>query len=131
MGGRLPSPAGGSVSPEALAVALAVSHGLDDDARPVVSPAMARTAKRHAVIAARAVWRDAVTAPHAVPVDELGQVGRNARTFALEVLDGPSAHAGTGDPDTALRTLRAAFRTWAVASIALELGAAHVGREAA
>ena len=86
------------MSPDALAVALAVSHGLDDDARPVVSPAMARTAKRHAVIAARAVWRDAVTAPHAVPVDELGQVGRNARTFALEVLDGPSAHAGSNDP---------------------------------
>ena len=84
MGGRLPIPAGGSVNPDALAVALAVSHGLDDDARPVVSPAMARTAKRYAVIAARGVWRDAVTAPHAVPVDELGQVGRNARTFALD-----------------------------------------------
>ena len=119
------------MNPDALAVALAVSHGLDDDARPVVSPAMARTAKRHAVIAARSVWRDAVTAPNAVPVDELGQVGRNARTFALEVLDGPSAHAGSNDPGAALRTLRAAFRTWAVASIALELGAAHVGREAA
>ena len=131
MGRGLPIPAGGSVNPDALAVALAVSHGLDDDARPVVSPAMARTAKRHAVIAARGVWRDAVTAPHAVPVDELGQVGRNARTFALEVLDGPSAHAGSNDPGAALRALRAAFRMWAVASIALELKATHVGREAA
>jgi len=116
---------------DALAIALAVSHGLDELAPAQVSATMARTAQRHAIKAARTCWRDAVTAPHAVPVDELGQVGRNARTFALEVLDGPSAHAGTGDPDTALRTLRAAFRTWAVASIALELGAAHVGREAA
>ena len=131
MGRGLPIPAGGSVNPDALAVALAVSHGLDDDARPVVSPAMARTAKRHAVIAARGVWRDAVTAPHAVPVDASDEFGRNARTFALEVLDGAGARAGSNDPGAALRALRAAFRTWAVASIALELGAAHVGREAA
>lgn len=104
---------------DALAIALAVSHGLDELQPAQVPPAVARTARRHAIKAARACWRDAVRDPEGVPFDadqHVDELPLSVRAFALEVLGEQGAEAGQGDTAVALRTLRAAFLTWAAAA---------------
>ncbi len=104
---------------DALAIALAVSHGLDELAPAQVSATMARTAQRHAIKAARTCWRDAVRDPDGVPFDadqHVDELARSAHVFALEVLSAPGGEASGGDTAAALRALRAAFRTWAAAA---------------
>ena len=107
------------MSPEALAIALAVSYGLDELQPAHVSATMARTAQRHAIKAARACWHDAVRDPDGVPFDadqHVDELAPSAHAFALEVLSVPGVEASGGDTAAALRALRAAYRTWAAAA---------------
>lgn len=104
---------------DALAIALAVSYGLDELAPAQVSATMARTAQRHAIKAARAAWRDAVRDPDGVPFDadqHVDEIPPSAHAFALEVLSAPGDEASGNDTAAALRALRAAYRTWAAAA---------------